>query len=94
LFEAEYSHVGDRCTVETVIERFDLREPGLRAVADVVHDIDLKESKFGRPETTGIAACINGLCRDNRDDRVRLERGSILFESLLTHYATKKEERS
>jgi len=94
MFDAEYSHVGDRCTFETLIERFDLREPGLRGVADVVHDIDLKESKFGRPETAGIAACVVGLCRDHRDDEVRLERGSVLFDSLLAHYATKKEERS
>jgi hypothetical protein len=94
MFEAEYSHVGDRCTFETLLERFELREPGLRAVADVVHDIDLKESKFGRPETAGVAACIVGLCRDHRDDEVRLDRGSVLFESLLAHYRTKKEEHS
>jgi hypothetical protein len=94
MFEAEYSHVGERCTFETLLERFALREPGLRAVAEVVHDIDLKESKFARPETAGIAACIVGLCRDQRGDEGRLERGSVIFESLLAHYAAKKEERT
>ena len=94
MFEAEYSHEGDHCTFETLIERFALREAGLRAVAEVVHDIDLKESKFARPETSGFAACIAGLCRAHRDDDERLRRGSVLFESLLSHYATKKEERS
>jgi hypothetical protein len=92
MFEAEFSHVGDHCTFETLVERFDLREPGLRGVAHVVHDIDLKESKFGHPETAGIAACIIGLCREHPDDQVRLERGTVLFESLLAHYRTKKEE--
>jgi hypothetical protein len=94
MFEAEYSHVGERCTFETLLERFALREPGLRAVADVVHDIDLKEARFARLETAGVAACIAGLCRDQRDDEVRLERGSIIFESLLAHYASKKGEHS
>jgi hypothetical protein len=93
MFEAEYSHVGERCTFETLLERFALREPGLRAVADVVHDIDLKESKFAHPETAGVAACIVGLCRDHRDDEVRLERGAVIFESLLAHYATKQEQK-
>jgi hypothetical protein len=91
MFEAEYSHEGDRCTFETLIARFGLEEPGLAAVAEVVHDIDLKEAKFGRPETLGFAACIAGLCRTHRDDDARLTRGSVLFESLLAHFAARKQ---
>jgi len=94
MFDAEYSHEGDHCTFETLIERFLLDEPGLRGVAEVVHDIDLKESKFKRPETPGFAACLAGLCRGHRDDDERLMRGSVLFESLLAHFATQKDERS
>jgi hypothetical protein len=94
MFEAEYSHEGDHCTFETLIERFSVREPGLRGVAEVVHDIDLKEVKFDRPEVAGFAACIAGMCRSERDDTGRLERGSVLFESLLAYYAPKKEERT
>ena len=91
MFEAEYSHVGDRCTFETLLARFALEEPGLRAVSEVVHDIDLKEKKFGRAETPGVAAAILGLCRAHRSDEERLERGTVIFESLLTYYAMKKE---
>jgi hypothetical protein len=94
MFDAEYSHVGDRCTFETLLERFALGEPGLRAVSEVVHDIDLKEQKFGRAETPGVAAAIVGLCRAYRSDQERLERGSVIFESLLAFYATKKDDRS
>lgn len=93
MFEAEYSHEGDRCTFETLLERFGLDEPGFRAVAEVVHDIDLKESKFGRPETPGVAALVAGLCRKERDDEERLRQGSSLFESLLAHYAAQKVPR-
>lgn len=93
MFDAEYSHEGDHCTFETLIERFALDEPGLRRVAEVVHDIDLKETKFSRPETTGFAACLAGLCRTHREDDERLTRGSVLFESLLAHFATQKDER-
>jgi hypothetical protein len=92
MFEAEYSHEGDRCTLETLLDRFDLRgEAGLVAVAEVVHDIDLKETKFERPETAGFAACLVGLCRRHRDDAERLAHGGELFENLLAHFAAKKE---
>ncbi len=91
MFEAEYSHEGDRCTFETLMERFALEEPGLCAVAEVVHDIDLKEAKFGRPETAGFAACVAGLCRTERGDDERLSGGSILFASLLAHFAARRD---
>ena len=94
MFEAEYSHEGDHCTFETLIERFRLDEPGLRAVAEVVHDIDLKEAKYDRPETAGFAACLAGLCRGHREDDERLTRGSVLFEALLAHFATERSGRS
>lgn len=94
MFDAEYSHEGDRCTFETLLARFALREPGLRAISEVVHDIDLKEQKFGRAETPGVAAAVAGLCRAYRSDEERLEHGSVIFESLLAFYATKKEASS
>jgi hypothetical protein len=87
MFDAEYSHEGDRCTFETLLARFALAAPGLRAISEVVHDIDLKEAKFGRAETPGVAAAIAGLCRSQRNDDERLDRGSVIFESLLAFYA-------
>jgi hypothetical protein len=94
MFEAEYSHEGEHCTFETLLERFALDEPGLHGVAEVVHDIDLKETRYGRPETSGFAACLAGLCRAHRDDDERLRRGSVLFEALLSHYATQTDSGS
>jgi hypothetical protein len=88
MFEAEYSHVGDACTFETLLARFSLDEAGLRAVAEVVHDIDLKDGKFGRPETPGVAACIAGICRSSEDDEARLARGSVIFDGLLAQFAS------
>jgi hypothetical protein len=94
MFEAEYSHEGDHCTFETLCERFSLTAPGLRELAEVIHDIDLKEDKFARPETPGVAATLNGICRNSKDDDERLRRGVVLFEALLTHYAVRKGSRS
>lgn len=83
MHDAEYGHEGDACTFETLVARFDLHEPGLRALAEIVHDIDLKDAKFGRPETAGVAACIAGICRLSDSDDERLARGTIIFDALV-----------
>jgi hypothetical protein len=90
MFEAEYSHEGDHCTFETLCSRFKLEAPGLRPIAELVHDIDIKDAKFGRDEVAGLAAMIAGLALLHRDDETRLARGTELFEELLTYFARKR----
>jgi hypothetical protein len=82
MFEAEYTHEGDRCTFETLLERSGLRDRALRAVAEIVHDIDCKDAKFGRDEAPGVAALLRGLVRAHHDDATRLERGAQVFDDL------------
>jgi len=82
MFEAEYTHEGDRCTFETLVQRAGLRDRGLRALGEIVHDIDCKDSKFGREETSGIAALLRGLVRSYPDDASRLKHGADLFHQL------------
>ena len=48
MFEAEFTHVSDRCTFEVLLERAQLDDPALRAIVEIVHDVDLKDAKFGR----------------------------------------------
>jgi hypothetical protein len=82
MFEAEYTHEGDRCTFETLLVRSGLKDRGLRAIAEIVHDIDCKDAKFGREEAAGIAALIRGLARAYPDDAARLERGAAAMDDL------------
>jgi hypothetical protein len=82
MFEAEYTHEGDRCTFETLLERAGLRDRALKAIGEIVHDIDCKDAKFGREEAPGIAALVRGLARACPDDATRLERGATAFDDL------------
>ena len=43
MFEGEYTHEGDRCTFETLLRRFELDDPALTGIAELVHDIDLSD---------------------------------------------------
>lgn len=48
MFDAEFTHIGDRCTFEVLMLAAVLNDPALQAIAEIVHDIDLKDAKFGR----------------------------------------------
>ena len=93
MFEAEFSHEGQQCTFEVLCQRMALKEPGLRALSEVIHDIDLKERKFARPETDGVAAQIAGIGLLHREDAARLAHGSALCEQLLAYYSRKKDDQ-
>ena len=87
MYEGEFTHEGDGCTFETLLARFGLlADPALVAVGEIVHDIDLKDEKFGRPETAGVASLIDGVTRLTDDDDERLKRGGALFEQLFEHF--------
>ena len=90
MFEAEFTHVGDRCSFETLIDRFALREPGLGALAEIIHDIDVKDGKFARAEAPGIAAMIAGIAVAHAKDEDRIELGSRMFDALLELYRRKR----
>jgi hypothetical protein len=89
MFDAEFTHEGDKCSFEVLLERFGLGDPGLRAVAEIVHDIDLKDGKFGRPDADGVARVISAVAMSAKDDEERVSRGSALFEDLHKLYARK-----
>jgi hypothetical protein len=82
MFEAEYTHVGEECTFQTLSRRFGIGERAITAIGEIVHDIDCKDERFGRPETAGIASLIRGIVDAHDDDAVRIERGIALFDDL------------
>lgn len=82
MFEGEFTHVGDRCTFEVLLDRFVIDDPALHAIAQIVHDIDLKDDKFGRDDAAGIERVLMGIAAANAGDDARLARGSQLFDEL------------
>ena len=90
MFEAEFTHEGDRCTLEVLIERTGIHDPGLSPIAEIVHDIDLKDSKFGRQETPGIERLIAGIAMAHKDDENRLARGAAVFDDLYEYFRRKR----
>ncbi len=90
MFEAEFTHEGDRCTFEVLLAHIGLNDPALGAIAEIVHDIDLKDEKFGREETPGIGSLIVGLTKTHKEDEQRFVRGSALFDDLYESFRKKR----
>lgn len=89
MFEAEFTHEGDRCSMEVLLARTGIRDPALVRIAEIVHDIDLKDSKFQREETAGIARLIDGIAMSHKDDNVRLSRAAAIFDDLYENFRRK-----
>ena len=90
MFDAEFTHEGDRCTFEVLLATAGLTDKALAAIAEIVHDIDLKDSKFSREETGGIAHLVTGLCHASKDDARRIEQGASVFDNLYEYFRKRR----
>lgn len=86
MFDAEFTHVGDRCSFEVLIERMDLRDSALVAIGEIIHDLDLLDGKFGREEAAGVRSAIDGICTVARDDEARIAAATPMLEGLYSHF--------
>jgi hypothetical protein len=82
MFGAEFGHVGAGCTFETLAARFGIRDPAVTDIGEIVHDLDLKDDRFGRPEAPVFGRLVDGLRAAYDNDQELLEQGMVLFEAL------------
>ena len=92
MFDGEYTHEGDRCTFEVMIQRLQIQDHALGRLSEVVHDIDLKDEKYSRSETDGFNALLTGLVAAHPDDDQRMNEGLRLFDNLYAFYQRQKRE--
>lgn len=93
MFEGEFTHKGDRCTFEVLLAHASLVDPALTAIAEIVHDVDLKDDKYGRAETAGVKSLIAGIAAPGSDDEQRLARGGVLLDGLYDSFAIKQGDK-
>jgi hypothetical protein len=86
MFDAEYTHDGDLCSFEMMIRRCGLDQQLFTPLAEIVHDIDLKDEKFGRPETAGIKTLFSAIVTAHPKDEERIEIGGKILDDLFEHY--------
>ena len=79
---ARFSHRGEDCSFETFLEEYDLDDPVLR---EIVHDADLMDEKYARPESDGLDAIVRGMQLELPDDQTLSEHTDILYDSLYAY---------
>ena len=87
MFGVEFSHQGDGCTLETLCRLFGIEDAAVVRLAAIVHDLDLKDARFGAADAPTVASLIEGLQLTHSDDDALLERGISLFEALYCAFA-------
>ena len=86
MFGVEFGHQGDRCTFEVLASRFGIDDPGVRRIGEIVHDVDLKDTRYGHPESAGVNELVEGLRRAHADDQTLLEHGMTMFGGLFESF--------
>jgi hypothetical protein len=92
MYEGEYTHEGDRCTFEVLVDHLGIMDRGLTPIREIVHSLDLKDEKYHRPETAGLGVLLNGIVLAYPSDKERLERGGALFDALYEHFQRQKRD--
>ena len=79
---AEFGHQGEDVTFETLLKRGGLDTPSLRTLAEIVHEADLRDGRYERPETDGIDLAVRGLAAAVKDDQELLAQALALFDGV------------
>jgi hypothetical protein len=82
---ARLSHRGDACSFETMLEEYDLGDPVLREISEIIHDADLMDDMYGRPESDGLDAVIRGLQLVLPDDEALALHTDVVFDGLYAY---------
>ena len=92
--DAEFTHEADRCSFETMLLRAGPKgDPGLAAIAEIVHELDIADGKFARPETPGLGAMLSGICASTDDDLKRIARASVALDQFHAFFSSRKTDR-
>jgi hypothetical protein len=91
---AEFTHEEDRCSFETIVLRANLVEnSGLSALGEIIHELDIADGKFARPETAGVGAMLSGVCASSDDDLERIARASDALDQFYAFFSSRKADR-
>jgi hypothetical protein len=77
-----FTHQGDNCTFETLCNEFGIRDKRIKGLAEIIHDADLNDEKFGRIEGTGLDRVLTGWAQEDLSDQDLLTRGMDLIQGL------------
>jgi hypothetical protein len=87
-----FTHHGNFCTFETMIQTFGFHhDPALLALAEIVHEIDLRDGVYQRLETAGVEAILQGWLLNDFSNEVLETHGIALFAGLYAMFSYRQQ---
>ena len=88
MYGVEFGHQGSACSFETLVRRFGLASAAIGRIAQIVHDLDLKDAKHEVEEAAAVGRMIEGLREMHSRDNELLARGMDMFEALYRSFSS------
>jgi hypothetical protein len=79
---ADYTHRGNQCSFEVLMEEYGLDDSALRELAKIVHGADIAADLSIVPEAAGLKAIAEGFYLTCPDDHQKLELEFPLYDAL------------
>ena len=79
---AKYSHHRGHCTFHTLLREYNLTDPILERIAQIVDEADVVQEAAVEPADPGLDRICRGLRRISPDDPTAIERGALIYEAL------------
>jgi hypothetical protein len=77
----EMSHVGEKCSFDAFLAKYDLHEPALKQLAGIVRGADTSRLEL-TPQSAGLYALSLGLSQVFADDHEMLRHGMVMYDAL------------
>jgi len=77
-----FGHRGEDCTFETLRKEFAIRDRKVAVIAQIIHDADLDDEKYGRSEGVGLDRVLIGWAQEGTADEELLRLGMEMIEGL------------
>jgi hypothetical protein len=88
---AELSHRGGRCTLEALIDKYELGDEALRRMARIVRAADLPHEEPTPAVAAGVLAIFDGIRDGSATDDERLARGFVVCDALYTYCRSSRD---
>lgn len=71
MYGCELGHSDDDVTFETIVKKYDLLDPVISRMGEIVHEATVSDGRFDAPESWGFDLVVRALSYKHEDEEVR-----------------------
>jgi hypothetical protein len=84
--DVELGHHEGKSSFEAIVAKYEIEDPAIKLLAEIVHGADVQQDLYGRAEAPGLKAIAEGFrYLGLKDDQEILSRESIVYDALYAY---------